>query len=192
MQYETKSFTIPTLEGISEKTIDVHLGLYAGYVKHTNLTHEQLADLSKDAEKNAYAIAEIQRRLGFEFCGMRNHEYYFEQFEGGAAEIPDGAFKDAIEKQWGSTDTWIKSFKQVAGARGIGWTILYRDPVTGGLLQTWVDEHHEGMLGGVDIILALDMWEHAYMTDLPPSQKKEYVESFFKNLNWDVVAKRLG
>jgi hypothetical protein len=50
--YEAKTFNIPALEGISQKQIDVHLGLYQGYVKHINLLREQIHDFeAQDAEK---------------------------------------------------------------------------------------------------------------------------------------------
>lgn len=192
MKYKAKSFTIPKLKGISKKGLDNHLGLYEGYVKHVNLIEEQIKKLSRDVEKNAYAIGELQRRLGFEFCGMRNHEYYFAQLEGGAKSLPTGSLRTKIEKQWGNVGAWLASFMQIAKARGIGWAMLYHDEQTGQLVQTWVDEQHIGQLVDVDIILALDMWEHSYLMDYASPDKGKYVDAFFKNLNWEVVAKRLA
>lgn len=192
MQYEALTFDIPELDGISTETIESHLGLYQGYVKHVNLIRDKIAAYSLDHENNKYAIAEMQRRLGFEFCGMRNHEYYFAQFEGGAQELPDGTLKEKIEFQWGDFATWLERFKEIAMTRGVGWAILYHDPHTDQLVQTWVDEQHLGQLTDLDIVLALDMWEHSYMRDYLPSAKKDYVEAFFKNLNWEVVAGRLA
>lgn len=191
MKYEAQTFDIPELKGISARTLEEHLGLYSGYVKHVNLIHEQIADLSNDTEKNGYAIAEIQRRLGFEFGGMRNHEYYFAQFEKGATELAGGALKEKIEAQWGDVDSWLARFKQIAATRGVGWAMLYHDPKTGYLVQTWVDEQQIGQLADLDIVLGLDMWEHSYMLDYAPSEKKQYIEAFFKNLNWEVIANRL-
>lgn len=191
MKYEPLTFTIGELEGISKDTIDGHLGLYQGYVKHVNLIRERIEAYGNDPETNAYAIAEMQRRLGFEFCGMRNHEYYFAQLEGGAKPLPDGPLKDKIEYQWGTFDTWLKRFKEMAKTRGVGWVMLYHDPHTDQLVQTWVDEQHIGQLTDLDIVLALDMWEHSYMRDYPASEKGLYVDAFFKNLNWEVVGSRL-
>lgn len=191
MKYETLIFDIPELVGISRDTIDGHLGLYQGYVKHVNLIHEKIMAFSNDVENNAYAIAEMQRRLGFEFCGMRNHEYYFAQLEGGAKVLPDGALKEKIQYQWGSVETWLQYFKQIAKTRGVGWVMLYHDPHTDQLVHTWVDEQHIGQLADLDIILALDMWEHSYMRDYKASEKASYVDAFFTNLNWEVVSERL-
>lgn len=189
--YETKTFDIPTLEGISEKTIKEHLGLYAGYVKHVNLIHEKISELKEDSDKNAYALSEVQRRLGFEFGGMKNHEYYFSQFEGGATEIPEGNFKQLIEAQFTSTDAFVTHFRNIAMTRGVGWAMMYIDKATNQFVCTWVDEQHLGQLANVDIVLALDMWEHSYMLDYAPSEKKQYVDAFFKNLNWEVVESRI-
>lgn len=192
MMYETKTFDIPTLDGIGTQSIEEHLKLYAGYVKHVNLIHEKIAELKQDSEKNAYALAEVQRRLGFEFGGMKNHEAYFSQFEGGAKEIPTGNLQALITAQWGSVEAFIAQAKATALTRGIGWVMVYFDKTIESLVMTWVDEQHIGQLTNVTIVLALDMWEHSYMLDYPPSQKKDYVEAFFKNLNWEVVAGRVG
>lgn len=192
MKYDVKTFVIPEIQGISKATMDNHLGLYTGYVKHVNVIEEKISELSADVATNAYSIGELQRRLGFEFCGMRNHEYYFSQFEGGAKSLPDGRLKQLVEDQWGSFDAWLGSFIQVAKARGVGWAMLYFDSKTNQLVQTWVDEQHIGQLVDVDIILALDMWEHSYLIDYPSTDKGKYVDAFFKNLNWEVVASRLA
>jgi len=191
MKYEPLTFDIPELIAISRETIDLHLGLYQGYVKHVNLIREKIDAYNNDPEMNAYAIAEMQRRLGFEFGGMRNHEYYFSQFEGGPKSLVSGTLKDKIEFQFSNLEEWQKRFTQIAQTRGVGWAMLYHDPHTDQLVQTWVDEQHIGQLADLDIILALDMWEHSYMRDFLPTAKGQYIEAFFKNLNWDVVAGRL-
>lgn len=190
MQYTAKTFTIPELDGIGKETMDEHIGLYGGYVKHVNLIREKIDAFNNDPENNAFAISEMQRRLGFEFGGMRNHEYYFTQFEGGAKTLPDGTLKDLMAERWGSVDAWHQAFNKITMTRGVGWAMLYIDRQTNQLVQTWVDEQQFGQLPGLDIVLALDMWEHSYMLDYPPSKKKEYVDAFFRNLNWETVAAR--
>lgn len=188
--FTAKTFTIPTLIGISAKNIEEHLKLYAGYVKHTNLILEKITEYAKDAETNAYVLGELQRRFSFEFDGMRNHEYYFASLEGGAQAInTESTLYKKITEQFGSYDTWLMRFKAIALTRGIGWAILYYDVQTGKLLNSWVEEQHLGHLTGLTPILALDVWEHAYVADYHPSGKKQYVEDFFSNLNWSVIEK---
>lgn len=184
MSFTERTFSIGDLEGISEKSVTEHLKLYAGYVKHSNLILEKIREMGADSEKHAYALGELQRRFGFEFDGMRNHEYYFEQFEGGASSFsPDSLLSKKITEEWGSLDAWITRFKAIAMTRGIGWAILYYDPETKKLLNAWIDEQHLGHLTGLKVVLALDMWEHSYMLDYVPGEKKNYVEAFFKNVN---------
>ncbi len=191
MHYTPLSFEIGTLDGISTETIEEHIGLYNGYVKHVNLIAEKIAAYNHDPENNSYAISEMQRRLGFEFGGMRNHEYYFTQLEGGAKALPEGKLRELIERQWGNLESWKARFEKIAMTRGVGWAMLYHDPHTDQLVVTWVDEQHIGQLADLDIVLALDMWEHSYMRDYVPSKKKEYIDAFFRNLNWEVVASRV-
>jgi len=187
-KYEEQKFNIPELKGISNKAIEEHLKLYAGYVKHTNLILEKIEELSKDPAGNAYAIGEIQRRFGFEFGGMRNHEYYFRALEGGVRPLSkNSSFRKVAANEWGSFENWFQKFKALALTRGIGWAILYYDPLADRLLNTWVDEQHMGHLVGLCPILALDMFEHAYMIDYVPGDKKKYVDAYLENLNWDKI-----
>ncbi|MDP1625428.1 MAG: Fe-Mn family superoxide dismutase [bacterium] len=188
-KFEEKKFNIPELIGMSASNIEEHLKLYSGYVKHSNLILEKIAELSNDAataEANTYQIGELQRRFGFEFDGMRNHEFYFAHLEGGAKDIDvNGNLAKAIAEEWGSFDAWLARFKAIAMTRGIGWAVLYLDPTTGRLVNAWIDEQHLGHLTAAKPILMLDMWEHSFVADYKPSGKKKYVEDFFTNLNWD-------
>ncbi len=191
-QFSQKTFSIPALKGISAKTIEEHLKLYAGYVKNANLVLEKVAELKADAEKNAYALGEINRRFGFEYNGVRNHEVYFSSLEGGSTAISNGALKKMIEETWGSFDAWLAEFKAIALTRGIGWAMLYYDRTDGKLLNAWIDEQHLGQLQDCALILGLDMWEHSFVADYQPSGKKTYIEDFFANLNWKVVEANLA
>jgi Fe-Mn family superoxide dismutase len=182
--FTEQKFAIPDLNGISKKTVDEHLKLYAGYVKHANLILEKIAELGTD-EKLAYAVSEMQRRFGFEYNGMKNHEYYFKLLENGPKAIGESsALKKAIETQWGSYDAWLTRFKTVAMTRGIGWAILYYDKDSKQLVNAWIDEQHLGQLNSTQFIFGIDMWEHSYMLDYAPSEKKKYVDAFLENANW--------
>jgi superoxide dismutase, Fe-Mn family len=189
--YQEQKFNIPDLKGISAKQLEVHLKLYGGYVKFTNHLREVLADLRKDSEKNAYALGEVMRRFGFEFNGMRMHEYYFEQWEGAPTPLEDSASlaKILIEK-YGSLREFENHFKAIGLMRGIGWTVLAYDHKGKTPHAYWVGEHEVGQLAGVRLLLAMDMWEHAYMVDYTPAEKKKYVDAFCYNLNWSVAEKR--
>lgn len=189
--YEPKSFSIPELKGISAKNIEEHLKLYQGYVKHTNLIIDRISEYSADTEKYAYELGELQRRFSFEYNGMKNHEYYFEQLEGGATTLdPVSPLGLAITDSFGSFDAFTARFKTIAMTRGIGWAILYRDLNSNQLVTAWIDEQHLGQLNSAQFIFGIDMWEHAYVADYQPSGKKQYVEDYLTQVNWNTVAKR--
>lgn len=186
--FKTKTFDLKELVGISAKTIEEHLKLYKGYVTNSNTIFNKLNEMKSEPEKNSYALAELQRRFGFEFGGMRNHEYYFESLSDGKKEInKDGELYKKINEDWGSYETFLEHFKFVCMTRGIGWAMLYFDKINNKLIITWVDEQHIGHLAGLPLILALDMWEHSYYLDYIPAEKKNYIEAFFNNLNWSVI-----
>lgn len=188
-KFEETKFNIGNLKGISAKNIEEHLKLYAGYVKHTNLIVEKIGEYAKEAEKNTYVIGELQRRFGFEFNGMRNHEYYFKSLESGAKSLPKNSkLKMTLEKQV-AFEKWLTEFKALAMTRGIGWAVLSYDKKTEQLINIWIDEQHLGQLNGVEWVLGIDMWEHAFIYDYSTSEKKKYVEAFFENLNWEVIEK---
>ena len=188
MKYEIKTFDIPELDGISRETIEIHLGLYAGYVNHVNLIQEEIESVSKS---DSSSVAKMLLRLGFEFGGMKNHETYFAQFEGGGKGETDDSFRKKIELQWKDFNVWLDQFKAMAKTRGVGWAMLYMDEDTGKFMQTWVDEQHVGHLPGCKVVLALDMWEHSYLRDYLPAAKDQYIDAFFKNINWEVVSNRV-
>lgn len=189
--YTPKTFNISALDGISQKQLEVHLKLYEGYVKHVNLIQATIAAYGgTDDEGGKYAIAELRRRFAFEFDGMRMHEYYFEQFEGEKGGDPNSALAKAAEAKYGSGEKFIAHIKEVAGSRGIGWVVVYNDAVNKELHTVFVNDHELGQLSGLPIILALDLWEHAFMVDYLPATKKDYVEAFLKNVNWGVIEKR--
>lgn len=188
-KYEEIIFDLKNLKGLSDRQVTEHLKLYSGYVKNTNGLNEKIETLVKDPNSDSYTIAELRRRLGFEFNGMRLHEYYFESLNGNG-EIRDGGLKKAIEGQFGNLDNWMKEFKTAGLARGIGWVLLCHDPKINKLFNVWITDHEVGHLAGTPIILAMDVWEHAFLLDYLPSQRKEYIEAFFSNLNWEKIDER--
>ncbi len=190
--FTEKTFAIPTLKGISAKTIEEHLKLYSGYVKNTNAVIEKISDLSRDGDKNIYMIGELFRRFSFEYNGMRNHEVYFDSLSGGPANLnPESALSKLLVETCGSLEIFLYGFKNIAMTRGIGWAVMWYDRKEKKLLASWVDEQHLGQLNGCEMILALDMWEHSYVADYAPSGKKQYIEDFLANLNWSKIEENL-
>lgn len=193
MAYDARTFDIPELDGISRKSIDEHLALYQGYVKNFNAISALLPEYAKESDTHAHALSELIRRRSFEFDGMRLHELYFAQFEGGAAPLPtSGAFFEALVSTYGKAEHLEPYLKAIGNMRGPGWAILYYDPIGKELLAGFAGEQHQGHFATLPVILALDVWEHAFLLDYGATGKATYLDAFFKNLNWSVVEKRFA
>ena len=193
MEYSPQTFNIPALDGISQKSIDEHLDLYQGYVKNFNAISANLLGYAKDTETNAHALAELIRRRSFEFGGMRLHELYFSQFEGGAAPLnPESAFAKQMDTEYHKLEYFLGMFKAIGLMRGPGWALLYWDPIGKQFLTGFSGEQHQGHFATLPVLLALDVWEHAFLIDYGAQGKAKYVDAFFKNLNWETVEKRFA
>jgi len=191
MEYSEKKFDIPSLRGISDESIKQHLALYAGYVKNFNQLSALLPQYAQDSEKHAHALSELIRRRSFEFDGMRLHEYYFAQFEGGATPLnPGSALSKQLEQEYKDPAHVVPYLKAIGTMRGPGWAILYWDPAGKQFLGGFVGEQHQGHFATLPIVLALDVWEHAFLLDYGASGKGKYLDAFFDNLNWGVVERR--
>lgn len=196
MQYGEQKFNLTNLKGLSDRQIAEHIKLYGGYVKNVNALTNKITELktnippTQSGEVNTLALSELTRRFGFEWNGMRLHEYYFECL-GGDGQTKGGNLQNIIEAHYGSFDNWLKEFKSAGLMRGIGWVILYHDPIANRIQNVWITDHEVGHLAGLPIILAMDVWEHAYLLDYLPSQRKEYIEAFFQNINWEKLNERL-
>ena len=192
--YTPKKWNLSGLTGISDHTLEVHFGLYEGYVKNTNLLNEQLDDLVRKGQEAStnLTFAELSRHLGFEYNGMVLHEYYFDNLTSSASGPPStGTFHDAVAKRFGDFETWKKDFSAVGGMRGVGWAIAYQDPKMGRISNHWITLHEDGNIAGFKPILVMDVWEHAFMFDYKPAERSKYIEAFLANVDWKVAESRL-
>ena len=191
MAYTVKDYSnLIGIEGFSDTLLNNHFTLYQGYVTNTNKLLDTLKTMLGKGDTATPEYAELKRRLGFEFNGMRLHEYYFENLGGKTPLNKSGKLAELLKDAFGSYEEWEKDFKATAAMRGIGWVILYQDNVTGQLFNQWINEHEVGHLAGCQPILVMDVFEHAFITDYG-LKRADYIESFFKNISWDVVKNRL-
>jgi len=191
MTYTAKDYSsLIGMEGFSETLLKNHFTLYQGYVTNTNKLLDSLGAMLREDKVGTPEYAELKRRLGFEFNGMRLHEYYFENLGGKAALDTSAKLGKKLAEEFGSYADWEKDFRATATMRGIGWTILYQDNITGRLLNQWINEHETGHPAGCIPILVLDVFEHAFMLDYG-LKRADYIEAFFKNLNWSAAESRL-
>lgn len=186
MEYKSSDYGhLFGMSGFSRQLLENHFALYQGYVDHTNELLKALSAMDKNAKSPEYA--ELKRRLGWEFNGMRLHELYFENL-GGQNLLEKCPFQKATEKEFGSFSGWEADFTATGALRGIGWAILYRD-TTGALINTWIDQHDSGHLTGCSPILVLDVFEHAFLLDYGMN-RGEYIKAFMKNVNWKIISER--
>ena len=191
MVYTAKDYSgLIGMEGFGETLLNNHFTLYQGYVTNTNKLLDSLAAMLKEGKIATPEYAELKRRMGFEFNGMRLHEYYFENLGGEGALDKSGKLGKTLAEEFGSYEDWEKDFRGTATMRGIGWAILYQDNLTGMLLNQWINEHETGHPAGCTPLLVLDVFEHAFMIDYG-LKRADYIESFFKNINWGAVEARL-
>ena len=176
MAYEAKDYTrLIGMEGFSETLLKNHFTLYQGYVTNTNKLMDTLAAMLKDGKVGTPEYAELKRRMGWEFNGMRLHEYYFDNLGGKTALDKSGKLAKKLADNFGSYEDWEKDFKGTGTMRGIGWTILYQDNVSGKLINQWINEHDVGHPAGCIPILVLDVFEHAFITDYG-LKRADYIE----------------
>lgn len=189
--YQPKSFEhLLGLKGFSDQLLKNHFTLYQGYVNNTNKLAETLATLLKEGKTGTPEYGELKRRFGWEWNGMRLHEYYFGNMTKESMELDRGSeLYRKISEDFGSYEEWEKDFRATGVMRGIGWVVTYYDPVEKRLFNTWVNEHDVGHLSSVKLILIMDVFEHAYMIDYG-LKRAEYIDAFFKAIDWKTVEER--
>jgi superoxide dismutase, Fe-Mn family len=191
MPYTGKDYAkLIGMEGFSETLLKNHFTLYQGYVNNTNKVMDTLNQMLKDGKTGTPEYAELKRRLGWEFNGMRLHEYYFENLGGKGGMNKEGKLAKKMAEDFGSYETWEKDFKAVGTMRGIGWAVLYQDVTNGKLINFWINEHDVSHPAGCIPLLIMDVFEHAFMIDYG-LKRADYIEAFFKNINWSTVEARL-
>jgi Fe-Mn family superoxide dismutase len=151
---------------------------------------DTLSAMVKDGKTATPEYAEIKRRFGWEFNGMRLHELYFENLGGKSPLVVDGKLGKMLASNFSSYETWLQDFKATAAMRGIGWAILYHDIVSGKLFNQWINEHDVGHPVSCQALLILDVFEHAFITDYG-LKRADYIDAFIKNINWSAVESRL-
>ncbi len=191
MAYSAKDYSkLIGMQGFSETLLKNHFTLYQGYVTNTNKVLDTLDQMLKDGKQGTPEYAELKRRLGWEFNGMRLHELYFENLGGKGGINKNGKLAKKLQESFGSVENWEKDFRATGAMRGIGWTILYQDNASGRLFNFWINEHDVAHPAGCAPILIMDVFEHAFMLDYG-LKRADYIEAFFMNINWNTVEGRV-
>jgi Fe-Mn family superoxide dismutase len=191
MAYTAKDYgKLTGMTGFSEVLLKNHFTLYQGYVTNTNKLLDTLDQLARDGKGGTPEFAELKRRLGWEFNGMRLHELYFDNLGGKTPLDPAGRLGKKLAESFGSIEAWEKDFRATGAMRGIGWAALYHDPQGGRLINFWINEHDVANPAGCTPLLIMDVFEHAFMLDYG-LKRADYIEAFFRNIDWKAVEGRL-
>ncbi len=187
MTYEQKNFDhLLGMKDFSDTMLSNHFTLYGGYVKNVNT----LTDSLKTLKANSTEYNELKRRFGWEWNGMKMHELYFGNMSKEKnSTTKDSKFEIDFVKSFGSYEKWVEDFKATGMIRGIGWVVLVQDKDNGNMINLWVGEHDEGQLGDQKILLVMDVWEHAYMTDYG-IKRADYINNFIDHIDWKEVERR--
>lgn len=187
---EEKPLSFSKLEGISEKTIQIHHDkLYAGYVKKSEEVWSKLRELRQKLIAGELSGNQIYSELRslkdaetFAVNGAYLHEYYFDNLGGDGIADKAPELSVALTEKWGSPENFVKYMTE-CGMASRGWAILCWDVKKQGLMQYNGDAHNQGGVWGCIPIIVLDVYEHAYFIDFG-SDRKAYIEAFWKNLDW--------
>lgn len=180
------SYLLGKIKGFDDKLLSMHFKLYEGYVKNTN---QLIQDLKNQGDEAGLVFGALKRRFGWEYDGMRLHELYFEQL-GGLKELSlESDLYQRIVKDFGGYEAWKKDFIATGMMRGIGWVVLYEDKTSNRLFNVWVSEHDAGHLVQGRLLLVMDVWEHAYITEYGLDRLK-YIQAFLGALDWSIIDKR--
>lgn len=170
---------------ISRETLEYHYG------KHHRTYVDNLNKLIPGTEFEKLSLEDIIKKAsGGVFnnaAQIWNHTFYWNCLSPKSGE-PSGALSDAIKKSFGSIDEFKQKFSQTAITTfGSGWGWLVKNPA--GELEI-VSTSNAGcpLTDGKQPLLTCDVWEHAYYIDYRNARPK-YVETFWKIVNWDFVAK---
>ena len=191
MPYAAKDFgKLVGMDGFSETLLKNHFTLDQGYVTNTNKLSDLLGGMLAEGKTATPEYAELKRRFGWEWNGMRLHEFYFENLGGKGALDPASKLGKAVAAEFGSVEKWEADFRAVGAMRGIGWVVLDQDKLGGRLFNQWVNEHDAGHPAGAVPVLIMDVFEHAFMVDYG-LKRADYIAAFFRNVNWKAAEARL-
>lgn len=199
MKYEYKPEELKIkgdLEGLSLKMLNEHFKLYEGYVKKANEIQEKILAADKSEANASFSyIGELKRQETFSVNGLKLHEVYFGHLGPSASSgqvagevgVPKGELLELIKQDFDSLEAWQEDMI-ATGIAARGWAVLAYDFKDNRLHNYGADAHNIGAVWGAVPLIVLDVYEHAYFMDYGIA-RKDYINSFFKNLNWGYANK---
>jgi Fe-Mn family superoxide dismutase len=176
---------------ISEEQLKLHhLKHHQAYVNGANAIFEKLDKARKDNVD--LDLKATLKELSFHVGGFRLHNRFWENLApaGKGGGVPKGDLAKAIDDEFGKFERFKKEFTQVAtSVEGSGWAVMTFCTKTNRPVIMQAEKHNVNIMPGFEILMVLDVWEHAYYLDYKNDRAK-FVESFWNIVNWDMVGKR--
>jgi len=179
---------------ISANTISFHYHKHhKTYVDTLNKLVEgtKYADMKLEqiVQKTANA-ADAKEKLIFNNAGqVWNHDFYWRSLNPARTE-PSGQLDSAIAASFGSREDLIAQLAEAGKTQfGSGWAWLVSK---GGKLAIEKTPNAETpMAKGVNCLLTVDVWEHAYYLDYQNARPKYLEAVLSKLLNWEFASENL-
>lgn len=183
-QYDLKT------EMLLTKTKEAHLELYEHYIKHLNDVSAKLDVVSKkDANSNSSdfrSLKENEQRL---LNAVYLHELYFANISDPFSEIGmDSLAFMRLTRDFGTFEEWQHSFMACCMSVSSGWAVCGINTFLKRYTNIIIDDHSQHVPVGFIPLVVIDLFEHARRDYL--NNKKEYIVSMMKEINWNVVEKR--
>lgn len=180
-----------TSEFASQSTRESHEELYKSYVEQLNGVSAELdsADLSTSTGKLKFAaLKKAEARLS---NAVNLHEMFFSNcFDQNSELFQDMLSYIRLQADWGDFNRWQMDFQNIAlTSQGNGWIICGYSLFHKRYLNVFVSEHSQDVILGFVPVIVVDMWEHSYFRDYLVD-RKSYVVSMMKELNWDLIDER--
>lgn len=188
---EVKPLKYTELPGLSKRQLSEHHDvLYAGYVKKYNEIVEKIQSTDLSSTNGTYSdVRELFVEKNFALNGIKLHESYFDNMTDTPTKL-EGTIKKLIEKRWGSVEKWQEEFMAL-GIAARGWVVLAFDYNLSSLENYIYDMHNQGGVADTELVLVMDVYEHAYFLDYATA-RKDYIAKFMEVIDWDVVNKRVA
>jgi superoxide dismutase, Fe-Mn family len=177
---------------ISEEQLTLHHAKHhQAYVTGANALLEKF---DKARKENAdLDMKATLKELSFHIGGYKLHSLFWENMAPagkGGGGVPKGELAKAIDAEFGKFERFKKEFTQAASSvEGSGWAVLTHCMKTNRLLIMQLEKHNVNVIPGFRILMALDVWEHAYYVDYRNDRAK-FIEGFWNLVNWDEVNTR--
>ena len=165
---------------------------HAAYVNGANAILQRLDKAKADGAD--FDTKATYKEMSFHIGGHLLHYIFWENLcpagKGGGG-VPTGTLAQLLDREYGSFERFKKLFSAAAASvEGSGWATLTFCRLTNRPIIMQIEKHNVNIYPMFRILMALDVWEHAYYLDYKNDRAK-FVEAYWNIVNWGAVSKSL-